>query len=181
MNQSAASLTDVKKVPFHSRLAGKFFLAFVPLMALFFLGTFFLVPYFYRQIGLRAIADHARNMARIGANSVGPAVFFEDRETVDEVLRSLARDENLLFALILNEKGETIATFKKTPDLDLTPFLAERIGLPRDKWVWVENYLLDYQEKQLGKLILGFSLEPVIRSTGSVQKLPVWLPLPCSF
>lgn len=171
MNPGALSLTPEKKVPFHSRLAGKFFLALLPLLALFCLGAFFLVPYFYRQIGLKASSDHARNMARIGAYSVGPAVFFEDRETVDEVLYSLARDENLLFALILNEKGERIAAFKKTPDLDLTPFLTGQTGLSRDKRVWVENYPLDYQERKLGNFILGFSLEPVIKSARYVQRI----------
>jgi len=171
MNPAAPSLAEGKKVPFHSSLAGKFFLALVPLLALFCLGAFFLVPYFYRQIGLKATANHARNMARIGAYSVGPAVFFEDRETVNEVLHSLSRDENLLFALILNEKGETIATFKKTPDLDLTPFITDRAGLFPEKKVWIENYPLAYQEKKLGKFILGFSLEQVMRSTASVRKI----------
>jgi len=171
MNSGARYPAEGKKLPFHSRLAGKFFLALVPLLALFCLGAFFLAPYFYLQIGLKATSDHARNMARIGAYSVGPAVFFEDRETVDEVLHSLARDENLLFALILNEKGEPIATFKKTPDLDLAPFLTDRVSLSRDKKVWIENYPLDYQERKLGKLILGFSLDPVLRNKASVQKV----------
>lgn len=171
MSQIAPSSLQLRKIPLTSRLAGKFLIAFIPLLALFSLGTFFLAPYFYRQHGLNDLVHHAQNMARIAAYSGAPAVYFEDKETLNEVLHSLAQDEDFLFGLIMNDQGQEVALFKKIPELDLTSFLPWQRGLSGNKRVWVETYTLDYQKKQLGQLVLGFSLERIISGTKLVQKI----------
>lgn len=169
MSQTSGSSSKIRRVPYFSRLAGKFFLAFVPLLALFSLGAFFFIPHFYRQHGLNNLADQARDVGLIAAYSAAPAVFFEDKETLDEVLHSLSQDEDFLFAIIINEKGQDLAAFKKISDFDLTPFLPWTRGISRDKQVWIEIHGLDYQGKQLGQIVLGFSLKKIIIGTKSIQ------------
>ncbi len=161
MREGAGFSPEVKKTPYFSRLAVKFLLASSPLLALFSLGSFIFIPRFYQQQSLRSLADHAQNIARIAAYSAAPAVFFEDKETLSEVLSSLSRDEDLLFALLRDEKDHELASFKKISNLDFTPLLPWSRGISRDKQFWIETYDLDYQGKQLGQLILGFSLETV--------------------
>lgn len=171
MSQATPFSPELRKIPFASRLAGKFLVAFVPLLALFSLGTFFFFPYFYRQQSLSDLGDHAQGIARIAAYSAEPAVFFEDKETLNEVLQSLAQDKDLLFALIMNEQGQELALLKKIPELDLISFLPWQRGLSADKKIWVETRTLDFQGKQLGQLILGFSLERIIIETKLVRRI----------
>ncbi|MCX7973002.1 MAG: diguanylate cyclase [Candidatus Aminicenantes bacterium] len=171
MNPTVKSVDQKPKVALRSRLAWKFLLAFVPLLAVFCLGTFFITPYFYRQHGLNDLRSKAKNVARIAAYSAAPAVFFEDKPTINEVLQSLSRDEHLFLAIVIDEKGQEIASLKKDLEFDLTPLRPWRQGMSYNQRFWIEIINLDYQGKNVGRLVLGFSLESLNRGTRLVQRI----------
>lgn len=171
MTQVHPSFKIKERRGLRSRLAGKFLLAFVPLLAVFCLGTFFITPYIYRQHGLNDLKNKAKNVARIAAYSAAPAVFFEDMPTLNEILQSLSRDEDLIFAFVINDKSQEIASWKKDPSLNLSSLGTWHQGISPNKRFWVEIINLDFQEKKVGQLILGFSLDALIRGTHLVQRI----------
>jgi len=154
-----------------SRLAGKFVLIFVPFLAVFALGFFFIVPHFYQSHGLKDMASKAKNVANIAAYSAAPAIFFEDLATLKEVSSSLAQDEDLIFIVVKDQKGNDLTVDKKYPHLDLEKLEALPKGLAADKRIFIERMAITYENKSVGEFILGFSLETLIQGKKRVQRI----------
>ncbi len=155
---------------FRSRLAGRFILVFMLFFLLAALAAIILIPYFYKKHGIQDMASKARNVANIAAYSAAPALVFEDIPTLEEVTQSLARDEDLLFAVVKDAAGKQLAVFKKTDEVDPASFVSAETGLTKGGLVWVEKVAVKHQEKPVGELILGFSLRSVIEGTRQVRR-----------
>jgi len=175
INKTNSLVTAKAKKPglslIRSRLAGKFVLIFVPFLVAFVLGAFFLIPYFYQNHGLQDMASKAKNVANIAAYSAAPAIFLEDLLTLKEVASSLALDEDLIFIVVKDQKGKDLIIHKKDPRLALDKLEPLPRGLAADKRIFIEKMAITYENKSVGELILGFSLEALIRGTKRVQRI----------
>jgi len=58
----------------------------LPFLALISILLLTIAPYWYRQQSLRALEDKARSIALIAAYSLGPAIVFDDRQAMDDIL-----------------------------------------------------------------------------------------------
>ncbi len=170
-HQAANKTSRINLSFFRPRLAVKFLLIFIPFLCLFSLGTFFLVPEFYKKHGLEDMANKARSLANIASYSAAPAIFFEDIPTLEELLQSLARDEDLLFALIRDEEKRELVVYKKFNYLNLASIITKEKDLSPDKKIWLETTNIIHQDKPVGQLILGFSLESLLQGTRRVQRI----------
>ncbi len=175
INKTNSSLAAKAKKPglslIRSRLAGKFVLILVPFLAAFALGAFFLIPYFYQNHGLQDMASKAKNVANIAAYTAAPAIFFEDSITLKEVASSLAQDEDLIFIVVKDQKGKDLIIYKKDSQLNLEKLEPLPKGLAADKRIFIERMAIIYEDKSVGELVLGFSLEALSQGTKRVQRI----------
>lgn len=170
-NSEAEKKRKPRMLFFRSHLAGRFILILLIFLLSVSIASLILIPYFYKEHGVKDMASKAHNVANIAAYSASPALLFEDIPTLEEVTESLAQDEDLLFALFKDASGKQLAVFKKIDDKNLASFLSVQKGLVKDGWVWLEKMTIKHQEKGVGELILGFSLRSIIEGMKRIRRI----------
>jgi uncharacterized membrane protein affecting hemolysin expression len=76
----------------------------------------FIFIYFPSELeeqAIKAIAAKAQSIIEMTAFSVGPALFFEDIQSIEEALAGARQNKDLVYIVVLNDSGRVIASFNK--------------------------------------------------------------------
>lgn len=68
--------------------------------------------YFSTQNGM---VNQARNLSKIMAENISPAIYFDDRKTMDEILRGMREVPFISSATLYDAQGTKLSTFQRNP------------------------------------------------------------------
>lgn len=124
-----------------------------------FMFTFF--PARLEKQAVKAISDKAQSIAEMTAFSIGPALYFEDTENIDEVIKSARQNEDLAYIVVLDGSGGVIAAFNKNA-ADGADFAqvqdVDHISADGTIYRVMTPVMLPSNGRNIGQLYLGLSL-----------------------
>ena len=81
-------------------------------IALISLFIFFYFPARMERQALNSIADKADRIAEMSAFSIGPGLFFEDHNAVEEAFQIARQNKDLVYIRVLNNSGKVFADYR---------------------------------------------------------------------
>ncbi len=122
----------------------------------------------HRKQSFEAAADKAHVISHMTTFGLGPALFFEDSSTIEEVIQSAKQNKDLSYIVVLDASGRTVAEFNKSaaPPQD-AGFASgmEKGYFSRDGETYHFAAPVIYNDRQLGSLYLGLSFHDALRAT----------------
>ncbi len=148
----------------------KVFAVAVPIIMIFSAAVVILGSSERRRQSLRAAEDGALTIARMTAFSLGPALFFEDSRTIEEVVQNAKQNKDLAYLLISDASGRSAAEYNRiaAPDSKSVP----RAGLSSGYFVMNEEmyhftFPIVFEGKDVGRLMFGLSLHEALREAAA--------------
>ncbi len=124
-----------------------------------FMFTFF--PARLEKQAVKAISDKAQSIAEMTAFSIGPALYFEDTENIEEVIKSARQNEDLAYIVVLDGSGGVITAFNKGK-ADGADFAqvqdVDHISADGTIYRVMTPVMLPSNGRNIGQLYLGLSL-----------------------
>ncbi len=65
------------------------------------------------RLAIERVKAQSTSLGEVTAYSASAAVFFEDKASLNEVLEALRQDREVLYAVLLDESGDLIASFNQ--------------------------------------------------------------------
>ncbi len=119
-------------------------------------------------------ADKTHGIAHMTAFGLGPALFFEDARTIDEVVQSARQNKDLAYLVVLDGSGRAVAEFNRTAaPLSSTAALAADAPIGRlspDGETYHFEIPVTYRDRRLGRLLLGLSLRETLQKEVAYQR-----------
>jgi PAS domain S-box-containing protein len=168
MHRSAASLLYKIRL---RKIKAKMALAITLAIAL---NALFIYLYFPRQLQKQAvqiIKVKANSVAEMISFSVSPAVFLEDSVTVEETLTAAARNQDIVYIVVQNERGRTIASVNQreagAPHVDAI----RQDSSPRPgESVYRLEHPLSLRRQAIGRMFIGFSMRDLNQKISQSRK-----------
>ncbi|HQH60471.1 MAG TPA: PAS domain S-box protein, partial [Candidatus Saccharicenans sp.] len=115
---SSSSLADLALPPSPPRsqrspIVLKFMLVSLPLLILACLALAILGPRLYRLSFLRNLQDKASSIGQIATYSLAPAIIFDDRDNMSEVLNSLSQIPEIDYILVFDASGQELVRYQR--------------------------------------------------------------------
>ena len=123
---SSSSLADLALPPSPPRsqrspIVLKFMLVSLPLLILACLALAILGPRLYRLSFLRNLQDKASSIGQIATYSLAPAIIFDDRDNMSEVLNSLSQIPEIDYILVFDASGQELVRYQRPLNQPTTP------------------------------------------------------------
>ena len=114
----SSSLADLALPPSpprsqRSSIVLKFMLVSLPLLILACLALVILGPRLYRLSFLRNLQDKASSIGQIASYSLAPAIIFDDRDNMIEVLNSLSQIPEIDYILVFDASGQELVRYQR--------------------------------------------------------------------
>ncbi|MBP7870164.1 MAG: diguanylate cyclase [Candidatus Saccharicenans sp.] len=114
----SSSLADLALPPSpprsqRSTIVLKFMLVSLPLLILACLALVILGPRLYRLSFLRNLQDKASSIGQIASYSLAPAIIFDDRDNMIEVLNSLSQIPEIDYILVFDASGQELVRYQR--------------------------------------------------------------------
>ena len=127
-----------------------------------------------RKQVFEAAEDKTHGIAHMTSFGLGPALFFEDARTIEEVVQSARQNRDLAYLVVLDASGRVVAEFNRTaaPPSDAAPLAAEahKGHLSPDGQTYHFEIPVAYGDRQLGRLLLGLSLREALQEAADYQR-----------
>lgn len=143
-----------------SKIGTKTATIFAVLIALIALFIFLYFPPRQKAQAIKTVAAEANAIAEMTAYSIGPALFFEDMESVKEVLESVIQSQDIVYAVVLDDSGRMVAAFniekadqKKFANLEKGDYISP------DGTIYEVIRSIQLNDREVGKFYFGISLE----------------------
>jgi diguanylate cyclase (GGDEF)-like protein/PAS domain S-box-containing protein len=120
-----------------------------------------------RKQSFETAADKAHVIAHMTTFGLGPALFFEDSHTIEEVVQSAKQNKDLSYIVVLNASGHAVAEFNSlaVPHADAPSAVASENGyFSADDETYHLAAPVLYTDRQVGSLYLGLSLRDALRA-----------------
>jgi len=122
----SSSLADLALPPSpprsqRSSIVLKFMLVSLPLLILACLALVILGPRLYRLSFLRNLQDKASSIGQIASYSLAPAIIFDDRDNMIEVLNSLSQIPEIDYILVFDASGQELVRYQRPLSLPEAP------------------------------------------------------------
>ena len=123
---SSSSPADLASPPSPPRIQRspivlKFMLVSLPLLILACLALAILGPRLYRLSFLRNLQDKASSIGQIATYSLAPAIIFDDRDNMSEVLNSLSQIPEIDYILVFDASGQELVRYQRPLNQPTTP------------------------------------------------------------
>lgn len=143
----------------------KVFLVALPIVIAFSVLFVLLGAYERRKQSAAAAETRTRTIARMTAFSLGPALFFEDAQAIDEVVQSARQNRDLAYLVVLNASGRAVAEFNAAaaPETRASPAAGETGDFSADGAAYHFSVPVVVKDREVGRLFLGLSLEEALR------------------
>ena len=174
------------KVLSHLQLGTKLALVMTFILALVSLGIYIYFPARMQRQAVEALAQRASAIADVTAFSVAPGVQNRDRVAVAAAVTALRRNPDLIFFVVRDKNGEPFAAFNEMVASDTGPLVrgaernvrravitgmtageqSETVGaFSEDGKTYQTTTPIRYHGRQVGTLVVGFSLDRVSAET----------------
>ncbi len=138
------------------------------LIALISLFIFFYFPAQQEKQALKAIVAKAESITHIMAYGVSPALYFNDKDAIEEVIESASQNEDIAYLVLINNADDTVSFYRNSeifcpdyPDIDGEGYSICDGGDLLGAITYVE-----YRGQVLARLILGVSLTKMRSEVG---------------
>lgn len=149
------------------RIGLRMFLVTAPLIVIFGLIVMVMGSKAHREQSFEAAADKARGIAHMTAFGLGPALFFEDSLTINEVVQSAKQNQELAYIVVLDASGRAVAEFNIAASPHSNAALAavpETGYFSPDRETYHVAIPVVYGDREVGRLFLGISLRDALRA-----------------
>jgi PAS domain S-box-containing protein len=146
------------------------------IISLISLFIYWFFPARLEEQALAALGEKASTIATMMAYNIGPAIQANDRPVVCDIVLSAKQNRDLDYAMVLNEKGETIASFdsNKAIALDYSDVdFKERIS--SDGMTYQTVAPIIRQSSVYGRVYLGISLKPLLAEVERSRQTIAWV------
>ena len=109
------------------------------------------------------LVEQAKSTINLTGNYCISSLSFEDKESAEYVLESLADNDNILHAVLYDEQGSVFAQYKKQTDFSAPKFDSGQDTLIFDNTNLRIFHSLYYLNKKYGTLFIAFSTESLSR------------------
>jgi diguanylate cyclase (GGDEF)-like protein/PAS domain S-box-containing protein len=140
------------------RVSLKIWMTLIPLLAGISLLIFTLAPSEHKKQSLAAIAEKAQGIADMAAYSLGPALYFSDVETVQEILLSVRQNKDVVYLVVSGESGKLIASHNLEAAGRVSELPSPEASISEDGLIYHLAIPVNYKERKIGNLAIGFSL-----------------------
>ena len=151
------------------RIGVKLFLVFTPLILVLSFVIAIIGPNQNKRQALAAVADKSVSISGMIAYSLGPALYFEDLPTVQEVILSAEQNKDLAYIVVLDASGKEVASFQKDRAPELYPLLLKNGRISSDGKLYQQVVPIAYKDKEIGRLYLGLSLAGVLQQIEAIR------------
>lgn len=153
----------VKKIIFwfnNQSIRSKIATIFSLLIALISLFILLYFPSRFETQAYNAIYSKAKNYSEIIAFTISPALYFEDRQSLNEFLIGAKHNRDILYHVVVNMQGSVITSdnFEMAKGADYN-FLNSKNKISENGKIYKEVSSIKYQDKEIGKLYIGLSLD----------------------
>lgn len=144
----------------NSTIRTKLTTIFTLLIAVISVFIFIFFPARLKNQATEAIVAKAQTIAEMTAYGISPALFFEDIENIEEVLKSTRQNKDLVYIMLLNDSGETVAVFNKDK-ADQANFIRAKNNnyISPDGMTYNIMTPILHNAGEIGQLYLGLSLK----------------------
>ena len=185
-------------LPRHHRspIVLKFMLVSLPLLILTCLALLILGPRFYRHNSLRNLQDKAASLDQITAYSLAPAIIFNDKDNIKEILDSLSQVSEIEYILVFDPAGRELARYQRPlasspqasksesgfPSSSSQALTSQPLALPppgelkkttltADGLFWNTYHRIEHQGETVGYLTTGFSLKSLKAQVARISRI----------
>ncbi len=120
-----------------------------------------------RDLSFQAAADKAHGIAHMTVFGLGPALFFEDSPTIEEIVLSAKQNRDLAYIVVMNASGRVVAEFNRVEAPHGAAALtdvSEKGYFSADRETYHFASPVIYEDKQVGRLLFGLSLTDALRA-----------------
>ena len=147
---------------FRCTLRAKFITIFTLLIAVISAFIFFYFPLKLERQVLKYTADKAQGISDMTALNISSFLFSGDKRNIGAVFESVKQDEDIVYLVVLNERGEVFSAFNHERAVDLNfKSPAGRKPIPGEMPVYRVMSPIVHNKRQIGQLFLGMSLESI--------------------
>ena len=123
-----------------------------------FIFTFF--PARLENQATEAVIAKAQTIAEMMAYSISPALFFEDSENIENVFKSAKQNKDLVYIVLVDNSGKTVAAFNKDQAEQANFVRAENNNhISEDGMIYNTMTPVLHNNYKVGELYLGLSLK----------------------
>ena len=152
------------------RISIKLILVLMPLVLAFSLLIVLLGPRYFRIQAIHELEYKSLSIAEMTAYSLAPALYLNDRPTIDEVISSVRKSPDLDYLVVSDGSAKPPASFGLETALRSRYLEIERAGISADGLVYGVKAPVIYNDKKLGDLHLGFSMKRVYEFIGNLKR-----------
>lgn len=146
------------------------------IIALISLFIYWFFPARLEQQALAALGEKAITIATMMAYNIGPAIQADDRPVVCDIVLSAKQNRDLDYVMVLNERGEAIASFDSVKAISLEYSdvdFQERISSDGLTYQTVAPIIRN--SNVYGRVYLGISLKPLLREVEKSRQTIAWV------
>lgn len=148
------------------------------LVVIFTLGVAFISSFIYiyfpiklEKQAFRFAAQKAQSISDMTAFSISSPLFFGDKTDISEVFDSVEQDEDIVYLVVLNDRGEVFSAFnhERAVDVDFKSLSWGRLGARHESIYRTMSPIL-HNKRQIGRLYLGMSLANIKSQVETTKK-----------
>ncbi len=128
----------------------------------------------------KAIAEKADVISHMTSFGLGPALFFEDPHTIEEVVQSARQNRDLTYIVVLNASGQAVAEFNKAAarrEAALIAVVSEKGYFSADEETYHFAAPVIYEDRQVGSLHFGLSFRDALTAAATYRRKLILLGL----
>ena len=140
----------------------KLVIGFALLIGLIALAIIIIFPSQFEKQAISSLTDKAESINRMTAFSIGSALYFDDVETIEEVISSARQNKDIFYLVVLDQNGKVVTAqeynskyFSEFSTLNVQSSISEDGNILNTKIPITIN------SREIGQLFMGFSLDDV--------------------
>ncbi len=131
-----------------------------------FLSVYF--PEMLKTEKLKSIKEKVMSISELTSFSVGPGVYFDDIESIDEALIGIMQNRDLSYLVITNNAGKNIYAFNNNTAVT-AGYLSDN-EYSDDGQLFKSKTAIHFGNEQIGSLYIGFSLDELHAEVSNIKK-----------
>ncbi|MCB0262616.1 MAG: response regulator [Calditrichaeota bacterium] len=144
---------------------------FTALIASISIFIYLFFPAKLEKQALSAIVDKSQSIAKLTAFTIGPGVYFEDMDAVNDGLAGISQNKDVIHVWVLNSKNEIISRFDNLPNPLQNNMLREKNKfINQDGSVFITTAPIMKDAQQIGELKLAISLTDLHKKVYEAQR-----------
>lgn len=132
------------------------------LIGLITLAIIIIFPSQFEKQAISSLTEKAESINRMTAFSIGSALYFDDVETIEEVIRSARQNKDIFYLVVLDQSGKVVTAHKENSKyFSEFSVLSEQSSISEDGNILNTKIPIRINNREIGQLFMGFSLDDV--------------------